>query len=333
MRSIRFVHTAAVDSEALRTFLAIHRAGGFSHAARVLHRSQPAISRRIALLEHEFGAPLFERAAGGAVLSQAGRVLLPHAERALAALEDCESALRALRSGASGPVAIAAVGTLASTELTPILRRFAAAHPDVELTLRTATSAEVSELVRRGEVTLGVRYLHDPSKDLVCQALEPERMVVACGAGHRLAGRRIRLLALLRAEHWLAFPNAFEQREAFADNLFAQFLVRGVAELRWTPVDSLTAQKRLIEAGFGIALLPASSLREELAAGSLATIDVGDLDVANPVYALVRRGGYLSPAARDLLAQLATAARGRGPERGAARRTRGRPRKRAARAR
>ena len=296
-----------MDSEALRTFLAIHRAGGFSHAARLLHRSQPAISRRIALLEHEIGAPLFERVAGGAVLSQAGRALLPHAERALAALEDCAASLRALRSGAAGPVSIAAVGTLASTELTPILRRFAAEHPDVELSLRTATSAEVSELVRRGEVTLGVRYLHDPSPDMVCEALEPERLVVACGAGHRLAGKRIRSLAELRAEHWLAFPNAYDQREAFADNLFAQFLVRGVAELRWTPVDSLTAQKRMIEAGFGVALLPASSIREERAAKSLHTIAVDDLHVANPVFAIVRKGGYLSPAAKTLLKLLASA--------------------------
>jgi DNA-binding transcriptional LysR family regulator len=317
-----------VDSEALRTFLAIHRAGGFSHAARVLHRSQPAISRRIALLEHELGAPLFERAAGGAVLSQAGRLLLPHAERALAALEDCAAALQALRSGAAGPVAIAAVGTLASTELTPILRRFAAEHPQVELSLRTATSAEVSELVRRGEVTLGVRYLHDPSPDVVCRALEPERLVVTCGTGHRSAGRRIRSLVELRSEHWLAFPNAYAQREAFADNLFAQFLVRGVAELRWTPVDSLTAQKRLIEAGFGLALLPASSIREERAAGTLDTIEVGDLDVANPVFAIVRRGGYLSPAARDLLERLAAAAREPDPGRRPARRA---PRRRARR--
>jgi DNA-binding transcriptional LysR family regulator len=292
-----------LDSESLRTFLAIHRAGGFTRASQVLHRSQPAISRRIALLEHEVGAPLFERAAAGVVLSQAGRVLLPHAERVLAALEDCAASIRALRSGSAGPVSVAAVGTLASTELTPILGRFAARHPDVELTLRTATSAEVSELVRRGEATLGLRYLRDPSPDVVCEALPPEELVVACGSRHRFAGKRVASLAELAAETWLAFPKA---REASAGNLFAQFLVRGVASLRWTPVDSLTAQKRLIEAGFGIALLPESSIREERASGSLATIEVADLHAGNPVFAIVRKGGYLSPAARDLLALLAS---------------------------
>jgi DNA-binding transcriptional LysR family regulator len=295
-----------MDSESLRTFLAIHRAGGFTRAAQQLHRSQPAVSRRIALLEHEVGAPLFERTASGVVLSQAGRVLLPHTERALAALEDCAASIHALRTGAAGPIAIAAVGTLASTDLTPALERFAAQHPGVELTLRTATSSEVSDLVRRGEATLGLRYLRDPSRDVVCTALEPEHMVVACSVRHRFAGRRVKSLAELHAEPWLAFASQRDQREASADNIFSQFLTRGVASLRWTPVDSLTAQKRLIEAGFGLALLPESSVREELAAGSLDTIDVADLRAANPVFAIVRRGGYLSPAAQDLFELLRT---------------------------
>lgn len=77
-------------------------------------------------------------------------------------------------------------------------------------------------------------------------------------------------------------------------------------EFRWTPVDSLTAQKRLVEAGFGLALLPESSIREERASGSLATIDVADLRACNPVFAIARKGGYLSPAARDLLALIAS---------------------------
>ena len=54
-----------MDSDALNTFLTVHRRGGISNAAKALHRSQPAISRRIALLEQELGVPLFERIAAG----------------------------------------------------------------------------------------------------------------------------------------------------------------------------------------------------------------------------------------------------------------------------
>src|SRR5580693_9718627 len=85
-----------MDSDALNTFLAVYRRGGVSNAAKALHRSQPAISRRIALLEQELGVPLFERVEGRAMLSDAGRVLVPYAERAVAATQDAENAVRAL---------------------------------------------------------------------------------------------------------------------------------------------------------------------------------------------------------------------------------------------
>ena len=106
-----------MDSDALLTFLTVHRRGGISHAAKVLHRSQPAISRRIALLEQELGVPLFERIAGRTMLSDAGRVLVPYAERAVAATQDAENAVRALARPNSGPIALAVVGTLAGGRL------------------------------------------------------------------------------------------------------------------------------------------------------------------------------------------------------------------------
>ncbi|MFC3079145.1 LysR family transcriptional regulator [Phenylobacterium terrae] len=293
-----------MDAEALTTFLAVHRAGGFSRAAERLHRSQPAISRRIALLEAELGAPLFDRGAAGISLSQAGRVLLPYAERALAALEDARAAVRALASEQAGPVQMAVVGTLASTALSRVLQAFAQTHPDVDFRLRTATSAEVSELVRIGEADLGLRYHADASSDLAYQVIGREPLVVACTPAHPLAGARVPGLADLKAERWLAFPDVPTRREFAAAHIFALFLARGLSDVAWTAVDSLTAQKRLAEAGFGLALVPASSIAEELAAGALATIAVADLEAAQDVVAVTRRDGFLSAAARRLLVLL-----------------------------
>lgn len=293
-----------MDTEALRTFLTIHRTGGFSAAAAELNRSQPAVSRRIALLEAELGAPVFERTATGVLLSQVGQTLLPHAERTLAALQDAQLAVDALRGGDAGPVSLVAVGTLAGPNLTTILRRFKTAAPGVALTLATATSSQVSELVRRGEATLGLRYFEDRSPDLLHHAMAPEVLVVACAPDHPHAGKTVEGLADLRDEQWLAFPRRNPQGEIAAETIAAQFLTRHIGRIRWTAIDSLTAQKRLVEAGFGISLLPESSISEERATGTLTTIGVGDLHAFNPVFAVQRRGGYLSGAARTLLALL-----------------------------
>ncbi|HEY9216621.1 MAG TPA: substrate-binding domain-containing protein, partial [Phenylobacterium sp.] len=201
----------------------------------------------------------------------------------------------------AGPVNLAVVGTLASTRLTAALKGFAEAHPGVQLGVRTATSAEVGELVRIGEAHIGLRYHLDASPDVACEVLGAEPLVVACAPAHPLAGRRIRTLAELSGEPWLAFPDVPSRRELAAAHVFAVFLTKGLGEVAWTAVDSLTAQKRLVEAGFGIALVPQSSVAEEQAAGSVALIDVADLDAAQPIVAVTRRQGFLSAAARRLL--------------------------------
>jgi DNA-binding transcriptional LysR family regulator len=289
-----------MDAEALATFLAVHRQQSFSKAAEVLHRTQPAISRRISLLEEELGAPLFERTTSGIVLSQAGRVLLPYAERALAAVQDAENAVRALRTNDAGPVTLATVGTLAGPPLTKVLKDFAIHYPSVGLQLRTARSTEVSELVRLGEATIGLRYHDDRSPDLLCEDAGAEALHVVCAPEHARAGRSVKSLATLRNERWLAFPELPGQREISAAHIFGLFLTRGLGEVDWTPVDSLTAQKRLVEAGFGLALMPGNSFAEERAAGTMATIDVKDLDSRMPLFVVTRKGGFLSGAAQRL---------------------------------
>lgn len=290
-----------MDSDALNTFLTVHRRGGISSAAKVLHRSQPAISRRIALLEQELGMPLFERIAGRTMLSDAGRVMVPYAERAVAAAQDAENAVRALAQPNSGPVALAVVGTLAGGRLSAILKRFATEHPGVDLSLRTATSAEISGLIRRGEATIGLRFDRDGSRDLDCELLFAEPLQVVCAPDHRCAGRRVARLADLRGERWIAFPEVPERREIAASHILALFQTRGLGDVVWTPVDSLTAQKRLIEAGFGIALLSQINAAEELGSSALSTIGVGDLDASHDVVTVTRRGGFLSAASRRLL--------------------------------
>ncbi len=293
-----------MDFEGLRTFLAIQHEGGFSAAAEALGRSQPAISRRIALLEASVGAPLFERVGSRVALSDAGRELTPHAERALAALDDARQAVGALRGEMAGKVSLAVVGTLAGSNLTPVLKSFAAEHPRVALTIRTATSAEVSDLVRRGEATIGLRYLSDADRDLDFVALAAERMTVVCSPDHPLAGRSVDAVTALEGEIWLAFPSAFEKRETSADNIFAHFLAAGISRIAWSAVDSLTAQKRLVESGFGLALMSVGAIQEELRDRAIATIDVAGLTAVNPVFMVTRRGGYLTPASQRLMAIL-----------------------------
>jgi len=294
------------DTEALRTFISVHRQKGFSGAARALHRTQPAISTRIRLLEQDLGVRLFERTANGIMLSQAGRVLLPRAEAIIAALGDAQQAVAGLRKDAAGPIDLAVVGTLAGTSLTRALKLFAARHPGVELNLRTARSLEVSELVRNGEATIGLRYDRNRSDDLHYEQIGSDPMVIACAPAHRFAGKLLRSLKPLKDERWLAFPEIPGKREIPVSHIWSIFLALGLGEISWWPVDSLNAQKRLVEAGSGLALLPKSSLQEELLSGSLKIIRVAGLQVGQSVQMVTRKNGFLSAATTKLMELLRT---------------------------
>ena len=292
-----------MDIAGVETFLAIAELGSFTRSARRLHRSQPAISRRLEIVEHELGAPLFERLRGRARLTEAGRIFLPHAEAALASLRDGGEAVRGLQSGIEGAISLALVGTLADTHIFDALRAFASRAAHVRLQLRTASSREVTDLVRRGEVTLGLRYYRVERPELVSLDAGHENLLVVAAAGHRLAGSRIRNTRLLVGERWIGFPSTPGERDS-GQTLVRQLTRAGLDDAELTLIDSLTAQKRLAQAGFGLALVPESSVRDELRQGVLVALDIPSMQTSIPITAVHRRNGYLSAAAKALLALL-----------------------------
>jgi DNA-binding transcriptional LysR family regulator len=294
-----------VEIDQVEAFVAIIRGGGFTRAASILHLSQPAVSRRLELLERELGAPLFERIRSGVVLTEAGKTFLPHAEGVLASMRDGLDAVRALQQADRGAITLALVGTLASTTLTDCLERFRDAHPRVELRLRTALSSEVSVLVRRGDATLGLRYGADSHAEMLSVTIYDEPMVVVCAPRHRLARRRSVAPSALAAESWVAFPRRdgalYDPYPWSLQNWLAAW---GLRPAEIVPIDSLTAQKRMVEAGFGLALLPESSVDEELRTGTLCAMRVSAARVSIPVVLIHRRRAYLSGGARALKTEL-----------------------------
>jgi DNA-binding transcriptional LysR family regulator len=128
-----------------------------------------------------------------------------------------------------------------------------------------------------------------------------EALVVACSAEHRLAGRRVRDPRALAGERWVTFPPQRRRREPFATALEQRLSAAGIEAAEMVRIDSLTAQKRFVEAGFGIALLIESSVQEELRLGTLRLIDVPPLRGGVPVTLVRRQNGYLSRAAQTLV--------------------------------
>jgi len=287
----------------LASFVCIAGGTGFTQASRRLGRSQPAISRRIHQLERGLAAPLFARVGRKVELIDAGRALLPHAEAALAAARDGEQAVRAASGKGAAPLALklAVVGTLADAHIAGTLRSFRARHPGASIELRTANSRDVSDLVRRGEADLGLRYEGDSDPKLESIPLGGERVFIVVPADHPVHAKRVRDLRVFERDAWLGFPVDPRHPEAALER---RLVAAGIATPRVMAVDSLTAQKRLVEAGLGIAFLPRSSFGEELRGGSLRIVEVANLKTETPVALVRRRRAYRSPLADAFVAHL-----------------------------
>lgn len=293
-------------NDALTTFLVLHEAGTIAAAAHELQLSQPAVSRRLQTLEADVGAPLFDRSRHGLRLTSVGEVLLPHAERVRAAERDAAHALADHLDHASGAVRLGVVGSLAGRWFSDVLTKVRAAHPSVDLIVATGTSRQIATRVARGDVDAGVGYMR-VDDDLHSRRLFSERLVLVCQPTHALAGQHIADLAALADENWLLFPERADE-PASSDAAVRRLLRRhGVSEERVRPIDSLSAQRALAAAGYGLAFLPPETVADAVQAGVLGTITVSDETVTATVYLVTRRSGYLGPAARAALEAIVAA--------------------------
>jgi len=153
--------------------------------------------------------------------------------------------------------------------------------------------------------------LRGPARDLVALPVADESLRVVCAGQSRLVDPAATDVQSLVGVPWVGFPQgAASSGEPFARAVEQQLLRCGLGDAEHIAIDSLTAQKRLIEADFGIGLMPTSSIEEEVRLGTLHVLTIADLETVIPVTAIHRRGGYLSGAARRLLASLADPACG-----------------------
>jgi len=140
----------------LRYFLAAAEKGSFSAAAESLLMAQPSLSDQIRKLEAELGVPLFTRAGRRLVLSEAGRMLRPHAERTLAAAEEAADSVRQVRTLTGGTVSFGTFGSAHHSLLGGLIQDFRRRYPDVRVRVVGQNSAEVADAVRDGVLEAGL---------------------------------------------------------------------------------------------------------------------------------------------------------------------------------
>jgi DNA-binding transcriptional LysR family regulator len=254
-----------LDTERLKAFLAVARERSFSRAAERLYRTQPAVSQAIRLLEQQINEPLFIREGRTVILTQAGKLLLEHVEKAFDTLELGLAQLKSLRELQTGEVTIAASDTTACYLLPDILQAYRDQYPGVEVRIlnRPSPLAAAEVAARRADIGIVTMPIENPK--LTCQPLVDREDVAICAPDHPLAGRkRIKFTELL------AYPLLLLDRGSNTRG----FIDKQIAQTNITPeiameLGSIEVVKTLVHLGFGVSIVPRIAVERELKAGLL----------------------------------------------------------------
>ncbi len=141
-----------LDTSLLRAFVAVAEAGGMTAAAHVLNLTQAAVSQQIKRLEDTFGCQLFERDRRGLRLTNPGERLLGRARRMLTINDEIWAEM--MTEIYIGQVRLGMPYDVVNAYLPRIMKSFAHAHPQVEISVVCRSSAELREGLGRGEVDL-----------------------------------------------------------------------------------------------------------------------------------------------------------------------------------
>lgn len=289
-----------LDGELLVAFVAFADALNFTHAARAVGLSQPALFERIQRLADDVGAALYEREGRRLQLTEAGVRVAAFARDELARAEQF---LGDLRGETRREAVVLAAGEGSYLYLLgPALRAFTRDVPAASLRLLTRGAKDAAEAVREGAAQLAVAVLDLVPEDLVARDLVRTPLCVAVCDGHRLAGKRLVRLADLAGERLILTPAGQSHRDHVARAL------AGLAGSAEPPLeaDGWPLMLRFAGLGLGVAIVNGVC---ELPRGVVAR-PVREL--GSVTYRLLwRRGGQLPPAAAALRDAILALAQGR----------------------
>jgi DNA-binding transcriptional LysR family regulator len=242
-----------VDLHSLQQFLVVARLEHLSRAADELRTAQPSLSRTIARLESELGAPLFDR--GGRLrLNEAGRLFRDHVERSLGELE---AGRRAVAEAAGEGVRSVRLASETFLTLTGPLAAYKRALPSVEVELQWSPAEDMARRLRTHDVDLCLASQPIHAEGLERVQLLDEAVWVATPPDHPLAGRTSVSLDELADQSFVAAREGHWQRRLL-DRLFS---ARDRPPKVVCEVDEPSAIADLISAGLGVGLVPAFARR------------------------------------------------------------------------
>ena len=286
--------------ERLHTFVTVVQCGSLTQAAKQLYISQPAVSRQIHLLEEDFHATLLHRHERGIALTPAGQRLYRSALRIQELYAEAMDDVAELTGELAGTLHIGATLTIGEYVLPPLMGKFKARAPRLNLLLEVENTQRIGDAVAAGTLDCGLIEGPFTHTLLSAERLAADELAVIASPQHPLAGHpHISLDAVQQEAFILREPGSgtrtvFEEalRRAGGDPAALNVLMQ---------LGSTHAVKALVMQNLGISILSVRAIQQELAQHTLTILDVPALDLHRTFTVLLPKGTRTSPLTRAFI--------------------------------
>lgn len=243
-----------LEMSLLQAFVAVAECESFSLAAERLHLTQPAVSKRISQLEQRIEQRLFDRINRRIHLTEAGRLLLPHAQNMRNELEQFAAQLQGLDSQQpQGKLSVATSHHIGLHRLPPVLRAFMQQYPKVDLDLHFMDSEQACRAIENHELDIAIVTLPSrPSSMLQTRLLWPDPMQICVATDHELAQSEN-----LNIETLLQYPAILPAHGTYTREIIEDHLGERVGQLQLAlETNYLETIKMMVSVGLGWSVLP-----------------------------------------------------------------------------
>lgn len=255
-----------MDFEQLRAFYTLAQTKNFTKAAEMLHLVQSTVTMRIKQLEEKVGKPLFIRDKRSVEITQAGLTLLPYAERILKLSHEALNEVASLQPY-EDYLSIGSLNAIWTSTLEPILKEYHYRYPQIAISTKTGHSSDVIQYLLDNVIQIGIVYVPPslPNFDVI-PTWDDEIVLVCCpdssiASSTHIDSRELRNLPLL----YMNWGPPFNEwiRQTLPRNYVPKLTV-----------DKAELAIDLIKEGLGVSLLTRSTVKAELAAGTLKELTI-----------------------------------------------------------
>lgn len=285
-----------MDIPELEVLIAVAEEKSFSRAAKILHKTQPAISQAIRRLEAEIGETFFDRTSKEGILTPAGEIMLDYARQMLNLRRSAKTAIKDLRELHHGKVTISA-NEHTVFYLLPVIEEFKKRHPLIKVHIQRGVASRIPKEILAREVELGVISFKPNDSSVKAVPVKTDELVLIVSPKHSLAAKKSVSVNDLGYESFIAHNAPSPYREQVINKFQKHNIKLNIA----VEMPSLEAIKKLVLAGAGVALVPKLTAQSEIETGVLVGLSVKELKLVRQLNIVYRKNGVLSHAAKVFL--------------------------------